>query len=135
MTAGWKFAAAVPEVQTSGVGFPVRLARPSAKNAAERSSKCEKTSISGCRANATVRGVERLPGAIQTASTPPAWSSETSVRAQSVLRLGAGDSLIFQFVQNRAVFQLNFLVLLVGVAVGDDSVSGEQRRRGSARDR
>ena len=42
LTAGWKFASAVPEVQTSGVGRPVRFARPSAKNAADRSSRCEK---------------------------------------------------------------------------------------------
>src|SRR6056297_2897780 len=119
MTAGWKFAAAVPEVQTSGVGFPVRFARPSAKKAAERSSKCEKTRMSGCSANATVSGVERLPGAIQTPSTPAAASSATSVRAQRVLRFGAGgsgsvggeslESLIFQFVQNRPVLQLDLL--------------------------
>ena len=38
ITAGWKFAAAVPEVQTTATGRPLALARPRARNAADRSS-------------------------------------------------------------------------------------------------
>ena len=39
-TAGWKFAAAVPEVQSTTAGRPVARADPSAKNDADRSSRC-----------------------------------------------------------------------------------------------
>ncbi len=38
MTAAWKCAAAVPEVQTSATGRRLALARPSARNEADRSS-------------------------------------------------------------------------------------------------
>jgi hypothetical protein len=54
--AGKKFAAAVPEVQTRAVGRPVRLAKPSAKKEAERSSKIEIASIPSVRAKAKAKG-------------------------------------------------------------------------------
>ena len=61
-TAGWKLAAAVPEVQSIATGVPLACAAPSAKKAAERSSTITVTSISGWRQSATASGVEREPG-------------------------------------------------------------------------
>jgi len=82
-------AAAVPDVQISGVTRPVRRARPSAKYAADRSSSWEKQWSSWCRSAAIVSGVDRLPGETTTASTPEATSSSTIARAHSVFRFGA----------------------------------------------
>ena len=44
-TAGWKLAAAVPDVHSTIAGRPVARARPSAKNDADRSSRCTWTRI------------------------------------------------------------------------------------------
>ena len=66
-TAGRKFAAAVPDVQTSATGARAALPRPSAKKAAERSSMCDQhaQSVGSCAA-AAASGVEREPGQTQT---------------------------------------------------------------------
>ena len=49
ITAGWRFAAAVPEVQVTATGRPVAFAMPSAKKPAERSSRTDTASSSGLR--------------------------------------------------------------------------------------
>ena len=80
-TAGWKLAAAVPEVHSTTTARPDRLAAPSAKNAADRSSRWTCTLIPGCSANASANGADRDPGARQASVTPALASSSTSVRA------------------------------------------------------
>jgi len=77
--------AAVPEVVTTTTGRPVVLAIPSAKNAAERSSWWDQSSMDES-ARATERGLLRYPGAMHASSTPEAASAATSVRENSVLR-------------------------------------------------
>ena len=61
---------AEPEVQTSTTGLWVRLASPSAKKPAVRSSRIETASNLGLRSAATVNGVDREPGEITIVSTP-----------------------------------------------------------------
>src|SRR5215472_427288 len=83
ITAGWSSAAAVPEVQRTATGRPADLAMPSAKNDAERSSRCIQTRTPGCLAKAMARGAEREPGAMHTASRPQRASSSTNVAANA----------------------------------------------------
>ena len=83
--AGWKFAAAVPEVQSIATGARVACAAPRAKNAAERSSTITVTSISGWRQSATASGVERDPGETTARRSPPRASSSTKAEARAVL--------------------------------------------------
>src|SRR3954452_18625148 len=80
MTAGRKFAAAVPDVQVMTTGSPVALAIPSAKNAAQRSSTCECTIRRPSRTSASTSGVEREPGDVHAWRTPLRTSSSTSAR-------------------------------------------------------
>jgi hypothetical protein len=61
-TAGRRFAAAVPLVHATTTGRFEAFARPSAKNADARSSRCTCTRTSGCRASASASGVDRDPG-------------------------------------------------------------------------
>ena len=76
--AGRKFAAAVPDVQRSATGRRCCLARPSAKNAAERSSSTGMDSMRGCRAKAIVSGADREPGEITAWRNPSCASVSTS---------------------------------------------------------
>src|SRR4029077_3922153 len=86
-TAGWRLAAADPEVQRTAAGLPVARAVPSAKNPALRSSRITVTSISGCRQRATARGVEREPGETTARSTPDRANSSAIAEASAVLQL------------------------------------------------
>src|SRR6478752_2228849 len=83
MTAGRKFAAAVPEVQVITAGSPVALAMPSAKNAAARSSTCECTFSRPSRARARTSGVERDPGDVHACCTPLRTSSSANARSRT----------------------------------------------------
>ena len=83
MTAGRKFAAAVPDVHTRATGARFVLARPRAKKAAERSSMWVQQRSSGCRAVATASGVERDPGHRQTSRTPARASSSKNAVAKA----------------------------------------------------
>src|SRR5215467_8568125 len=56
---------------------------PSAKNEAQRSSRCIQTRMPGWRANAIASGAEREPGAMHTASSPQRASSSTNVAANA----------------------------------------------------
>ena len=83
--AGWKLAAAVPDVQSVATGRHVACAAPRAKNAAERSSTITVTSISGWRQSATASGVEREPGERTAWRSPPRASSSAKAEARAVL--------------------------------------------------
>jgi len=75
----------VPDVQIRIAGFPVALAWPSAKNAAERSSG--KIFLRAFRfpATAAVSGVEREPGEMQKKSAPCRISSSMMMLLYSVV--------------------------------------------------
>ena len=83
MTAGRKFAAAVPDVQVMTAGSPVALAMPSAKNAAARSSTCECTVSRPSRTSASTSGVEREPGDVHACRTPLRTSSSANARSRT----------------------------------------------------
>ncbi len=85
-TAGWRLAAAVPEVQSTATGTPVACAAPSAKKPAERSSTITRVSIAGSRQSASASGVEREPGERTASRTPQRASSSTIAEASAVLR-------------------------------------------------
>ena len=70
MTAGWKLAAAVPEVQRTAAGLPDALAIPRAQNAADRSSMRTWIPTPGWPAKARAIGVDREPGAMQAWARP-----------------------------------------------------------------
>ena len=73
MIAGYKLAAAVPEVTITATGFLVDFAMPRAKKPKPRSSKCvwQRPRLAFCkRTVSNVSGVEREPGAIQKWVTP-----------------------------------------------------------------
>ena len=70
-------------------GARLALARPSAKNAAERSSICDQQRRPGSRCAAAVSGVEREPGQMHACSTPLRTSSAKSARVNAWLRFGA----------------------------------------------
>src|SRR5947209_1855176 len=82
-TAGWKLAAAVPEVHTTAAGRPVALAAPRAQKAADRSSISTCVLRPGCPASASARGVEREPGATNASVRPHRSSSSTSTVARA----------------------------------------------------
>src|SRR3984885_3996599 len=87
MTAGWKFAAAVPEVHTTATGRRDTLARPSAVNAADRSSirTCSRTRPARSSSqNAIASGVDRDPGATTTSRSPHRTSSSASTVPNAV---------------------------------------------------
>src|SRR5215210_3059169 len=92
-TAGCRFAAAEPDVQSTAAGTPVASAVPSAKNPALRSSRITVTSIAGSRQSATARGVEREPGETTARRTPQRVSSSTIADASAVFRLVGSTSL------------------------------------------
>src|SRR5437764_15486179 len=83
-TAGKKFAAAVPEVETSATGRRDALARPSAKKPPARSSSATWVAM-GERSNAITSGAERDPGQRTTSRTPAAPSAATKRDAQATL--------------------------------------------------
>src|SRR5580693_8213709 len=87
MTAGWKFAAAVPDVHSTATGRRDALARPSAVNAADRSSirTCSRTRPARSSAqNAMARGVDLDPGAMTTSRSPQRANSSASAVANAV---------------------------------------------------
>jgi len=61
-TAAWNSAAAVPLVQSSTAGTPVRAPQPTAAKEAERSSMTTSTCHRGSVTRASANGVERDPG-------------------------------------------------------------------------
>ena len=77
ITEGCRFATAVPEVQTIGVGTPVLFARPSAKNPADRSSKWTYVVNSGLVSMAKAKGADRPPGVMQACLIPARSNSST----------------------------------------------------------
>jgi hypothetical protein len=83
-TAGWKLAAAVPEVHTSATARRDVRARPSARNDAERSSMRTCARMSGWATRASAKGVERDPGAMTASVRPQRASSSTRTRARAV---------------------------------------------------
>ena len=84
-TAGWKFAAAVPDVHSTITGRWLARASPRAKNDADRSSRCTCTRIRSSPASASASGAEREPGARQASVTPWRTHSSTRVRAKAVV--------------------------------------------------
>src|SRR6185437_11051250 len=87
LTAGWRFAAADPEVQRTAAGRLVASAVPRAKKPALRSSRITVTSIEGSRQSARASGVEREPGESTARRTPQRASSSAIADANAVLRL------------------------------------------------
>ncbi len=86
-TAGCRFAAAVPEVHDTGTGRPERLARPSARKPADRSSMrtCRRSRpAAAARAKAKDSGAFREPGDNTASVTPAMTSSSTSTVAIAV---------------------------------------------------
>ena len=81
MTAGARFAAAVPDVHVTTTGRPLCFAAPSAKKPAQRSSMCEKQRRRPSRASASTSGDEREPGDVQASRTPQRASSSTNARS------------------------------------------------------
>ncbi len=77
-TAGWRFAAAVPEVHVTATGAPVARAMPSATKPAERSSITDTHSIPGCSASTSASGALREPGEVTAWRTPQRASSSTN---------------------------------------------------------
>ena len=84
-TAGWKFAAAVPEVHNTTAGRPLARPSPSARNAAERSSSTTCTRSRSSRARASASGADREPGATTASVTPARAHSSTSVAANDAV--------------------------------------------------
>ena len=78
ITAGCRFAAAVPEVQATATGRPVAFAMPSAKKPAERSSRTETASSSSCAASVSANGALREPGDVTAWRIPQRTSSSTN---------------------------------------------------------
>src|SRR5581483_8205518 len=84
-TAGWKWAAAVPDVQSASAGRPDAFPRPRAKKAAERSSRWTWRRIRASSARARASGADREPGATTASVSPARAHSSTTVRAHAVL--------------------------------------------------
>ena len=87
ITAGWKFAAAVPDVHTTATGRPLALASPRAVNDAERSSIRTCSRIRPARSsssNAIASGADLEPGATTTSRSPQRASSSASTAANAV---------------------------------------------------
>jgi hypothetical protein len=76
-TAGYRFAAAVPEVQVTATGRPLALAIPSATKPAERSSITDTASMPGAAASVSAIGALRDPGEVTAWRRPQRWSSST----------------------------------------------------------
>ncbi len=76
-TAGWRLAAAVPDVHVTATGRPVALAMPSAKKPAERSSITDTASRPGCAASVSASGALRDPGQVTAWRIPQRTSSST----------------------------------------------------------
>src|SRR5207302_607304 len=89
MTAGWKLAAAVREVQRTAAWVPDALAIPRAQNAADRSSMRTWIPMPGWAAKARAIGVEREPGAMQAWASPLRTSSSTRTVARACPALSA----------------------------------------------
>src|SRR3954449_10546516 len=89
-TAGRYSAAAVPLVHASTTGRRVALARPSAKNAPERSSMCEVQRSRPSRTSASTSGVERDPGEVHASVMPQRTSSSTNARSSRWMSFSAG---------------------------------------------
>src|SRR2546427_2299332 len=91
-TAGKKFAAALPDVQTRATGRREALASPRAKNPAARSSRQTWVSM-GERSKARARGAERDPEQITASRTPAPWRAATNREAQTTLRAPVSRAL------------------------------------------
>ncbi len=76
-TAGWRLAAAVPEVQVTATGRPVALAMPRATKPAERSSMTDTASIPSAAARVSASGALREPGEVTAWRRPQRRSSST----------------------------------------------------------
>ncbi len=76
-TAGAKLTTAVPDVPRMTTGRRPALARPSAKNAAARSSTWVRTRMSGCARSARAMGIDRDPGQTMASRTPAATREPT----------------------------------------------------------
>jgi hypothetical protein len=81
ITAGARFAAAVPDVQVTAVGRLVAFAAPSAKKPAHRSSMCDQHRIWGSLTSERTIGVDRDPGDVHACSTPERPSSSQNARS------------------------------------------------------
>ena len=81
MTAGARFAAAVPDVHVTATGRPLSFAAPTAKKPAQRSSMCEKQRSRGSRTSARTSGEEREPGDVQASRMPQRASSSANARS------------------------------------------------------
>src|SRR5918998_6723294 len=90
MTAGARFAAAVPDVHVTATGRPLRFAAPSAKKPAQRSSMCEKQRRRRSRTSASTIGEEREPGEVQASRTPQRASSSANARSSRWVSAWAG---------------------------------------------
>src|SRR5690348_15983256 len=82
----------------------------------------------GCAAKANVRGVEREPGAMQTAFRPLRASSSTTMFAQSRLRFGAAlsgcISIHPQRVEHRLELERRLVPFLLWLRVGHNARPG-----------
>ena len=76
-TAGWRLAAAVPEVQVTATGRPLAFAIPSATKPAERSSSTDTASTPSCAARVSASGAFREPGEVTACRIPQRYSSST----------------------------------------------------------
>ncbi|CAB5041446.1 unannotated protein [freshwater metagenome] len=86
--AGSKFAAAVPEVVTTTAGTPVTLPKPSARKAADRSSRrtCKvRSPLLSAAARAKAKPADREPGARTTSLMPHRSNSSTMTRDIAVV--------------------------------------------------
>ena len=78
ITAGWRLAAAVPEVQVTTTGRPLAFAMPRAKKPAQRSSSTDTARSSGRPASVRVNGALRDPGDVTAWRSPQRTSSSTN---------------------------------------------------------
>ena len=76
-TAGWRLAAAVPEVQVTATGRPLAFAMPRATKPAERSSSTDTASMPSCAASVSASGAFREPGEVTAWRIPQRYSSST----------------------------------------------------------
>src|SRR4051812_33860058 len=92
-TAGWRLAAAVPEVQVTATGLPLALASPRAMNPAARSSSTDTASIPSSAASVRISGALRDPGEVTAWVSPQRRSSSTNAWSGAKVRLTGMISL------------------------------------------
>ncbi len=81
ITAGARFAAAVPDVQVTATGRLEAFAAPTAKNPAQRSSICDQQWTRGSRTSESTTGVDREPGDVHACPSPHRASSSQNARS------------------------------------------------------